>query len=71
MIALPMAFYGMEIAITGSATTRDEMWTKHNVLIRKCLGALCYLRNRDIRKDINLEDNRNTAVLRRKAMLER
>lgn len=46
MVAMPSAFYGMEVAIRGSSAAKIRMATAQRVMIRRCLGAPWFVPNR-------------------------
>lgn len=70
MIALPSAFYGMEVAVKGSEAAREMLETAQRVLRRRCLGAPWYVPNRFLAEAIVLRDCIEVAEDRRDDAIE-
>lgn len=70
MIAQPSAFYGKELAIRGSAKTRERLAITQRVLIRRCLGAPWYVPNRMLWEAAGVVNIGEVAERSREALVE-
>lgn len=65
MVALLMAIYGEEVWSHGGSKALKVAETTRNILTRKCINNLWFLRNTDIKKDLQLQDILEVALDRR------
>lgn len=69
-IAIPAAVYGQEVWVTGTLRASSIITTAQNQIYRRVLGAPWYIRNDDIRWEVEADDLRESAWKRRRAMIE-
>lgn len=70
-VMIPIAFYGVEIAIEGSEAAKAQLVRVQNKLRRKAIAAPYYIRNVDIARDLGLEDILEIGKRRRIDMITR
>lgn len=68
-VVLPVASYGQEVWVAGSEAAREAIVTTQNVCIRKAMGVPWFVKNIDVRRDVQAEDLVGRAWSQRKKMV--